>query len=273
MVGEPSNLELIYATRDISSRRWALTSISPMSGFLAVRRSGKSWKGKAAHSSTPDLGENALVKGLTDIFKRGYGVISMEAGTDSNRIPDVCKAEMIQQQTPATRSLFDFFRALDEVGRDLKKRRDTRFSPAYSTLSLNRALMVEGELQLTFDVRILPDLDAEKLKQKLVRLAESHSFRIIDISYDQPLRGSRNSRFIQAASRALKACGVDVVKKTKASSTEAALYNHFGAEAIVFGPGLSIGNVHRPNEYNSLSQMETATQFYTNLLKVPSGEL
>jgi acetylornithine deacetylase/succinyl-diaminopimelate desuccinylase-like protein len=87
-----------------------------------------------------------------------------------------------------------------------------------------------------------------------------------------PLKGRKNSAFIQAASRALKSCGVPAVKKTKASSTEAALYNYHGAEAIVFGPGLSIGNVHRPNEYNSLRQMCVATQFYTRLLQSAEGD-
>ena len=71
---------------------------------------------------------------------------------------------------------------------------------------------------------------------------------------------------MQMTGAALKRCGVKVAKKTKASSTEAAIYQHYGAEAIVFGPGRSQGNVHRPNEFNSLSQLEIATRVYTHLL-------
>jgi acetylornithine deacetylase/succinyl-diaminopimelate desuccinylase-like protein len=64
---------------------------------------------------------------------------------------------------------------------------------------------------------------------------------------------------------------VKAIKKTKASSTEAAIYQQNGAEAIVFGPGISIGNVHRPNEFNSLEQISLATEFYTKMLQLPVG--
>ncbi|NDD05627.1 MAG: M20/M25/M40 family metallo-hydrolase, partial [Proteobacteria bacterium] len=74
-------------------------------------------------------------------------------------------------------------------------------------------------------------------------------------------------------SQSLKQCGVKPVLKTKATSTEAAIYQANGASAIVFGPGISVGNAHRPNEYNSLKQMEVATKFYSTLLKTQGGTL
>jgi succinyl-diaminopimelate desuccinylase len=271
MVGEPSNLELIYAHKGHLIATVGIDLDVKNVRFLEKPQS-KIWKGKAAHSSTPELGDNALMKGLTDVFKRGYGIISLNAGTGTNSVPDRCEAEVVLQQTPATRQLFALVRALEEIARDLKKRRDTRFSPPHSTLSLNLCRTVDGELRLSFDCRSLPDVDTERLKKKLIQSAEGHGFRLIELSYDEPLRGRKNSAFILAAAKALKACGADVVKKTKASSTEAALYNHHGAEAIVFGPGLSVGNVHRPNEYNSLHQMSIATKFYTHLLQMPEGE-
>ncbi|MFM8314775.1 MAG: M20/M25/M40 family metallo-hydrolase, partial [Deltaproteobacteria bacterium] len=86
-----------------------------------------------------------------------------------------------------------------------------------------------------------------------------------------PMKGNKNGGFISQAAKSLKTCGVKPIKKTKASSTEAAIYQQNGAEAIVFGPGISIGNVHRPNEYNSLDQLAIATQFYTQMLRLPAG--
>ena len=84
---------------------------------------------------------------------------------------------------------------------------------------------------------------------------------------DPALRGQKNGRFITHAARTLKTCGIKPALKTKATSTEAAVYQTYGASAIVFGPGISVGNAHRPNEYNSVKQIETATRFYTALLR------
>ena len=272
LVGEPSNLELIYAHKG-----HLITTVAVELGIkasqLKEKPAVKRWKGKAAHSSTPDLGDNAIRKGLTDIFKRGYGIVRLTGGTDSNRIPDACEAEVISRQTEGTKKLFAFIRSFDELARDLKKRRDTRFSPAISTLSLNQVETVDGEIRLTFDLRSLPDVDTVRFRERMARAFADVGCRVIQSSQDEALRGNKNGRFMQAASKALSACGVNVVKKTKASSTEAALYNQHGAEAIVFGAGLSVGNVHRPNEYNSLRQMGVATQFYTRLLKTPVEEL
>ncbi len=77
---------------------------------------------------------------------------------------------------------------------------------------------------------------------------------------------------MRQAAKALKECKLPVIRKTKASCTEAALYNESGAEAIVFGPGISVGNVHRPNEHNSLRQMSAATRFYHAMLSMGPRE-
>lgn len=270
LVGEPSNLELIYAHKG-----HLICTLGIDLGLGGVAPSAiveKQWKGKAAHSSTPDLGDNALRKGLNDIFKRGLGIVSLAGGSDTNRVPERCEARLVQGLTAGTKNVFKVTRALDELAKDLKKRRDARFSPAVITLSMNKAVTIDGELHLSFDIRTLPDTNPEKLKAKVLTLAEETGCRIVDFSQDPPLRGKKNSRFMEAAARSLKASGVKkVIRKTKASSTEAAVYNQFGAEAIIFGPGISIGNVHRPNEHNSLKQLQVATRFYSTVLQTEGG--
>ena len=54
---------------------------------------------------------------------------------------------------------------------------------------------------------------------------------------------------------------------TKPTCTEAAVYSQLGIDTIVFGPGVSEGNVHRPNEQNSLRQCEKAITFYTRMIE------
>lgn len=267
LVGEPSNLELIYAHKG----HLIFTFLVDLKGTPAGAKLKKVWKGKSAHSSTPELGDNALRKGLTDIFKRGYGILSLQAGIDSNKVPDLCEADVIVEKTEGTKKLFALITEMDELERELKKRRDTRFSPSSMSLSLNRAVTRNGELQLTFDIRTLPDTNSVRLKERLESIGKKTGCNLISLSIDEALRGQKNGKLMVQSAQALKEIGVKVVKKTKASSTEAALYQAHGAEAIVFGPGLSVGNVHRPNEYNSLRQISLATRFYSTLLKMQSG--
>lgn len=263
LIGEPSNLELIYAHKGhmvfTAAIKWACPK-----GEQTLK---KSWKGKSAHSSTPDLGQNAIQKGLNDILKRGFGIESLTGGSGSNKVPDSCEATLIGRKTPSTETLFAVLRQLDELSRDLKKRRDTRFSPSYPTLSLNLAKTTESAVELTFDIRVLPDINTVKLEEKVRLLEKLPGVKITALTVDEPLKGQKNGRLMTLAADALKTAGVKVVRKTKASSTEAALYQKFGAEAIVFGPGISIGNVHRPNEYNSFRQITQATRFYLGMLR------
>lgn len=269
LVGEPSNLELIYAHKGHVILTFSIPFAPPKGG----ERTQKSWRGKSAHSATPDLGENAIVKALTDIRKRGYALAQLEGGSGSNKIPDRCEATMLAGPSEGTNRVFRILEKLDDIGRELRKRRDTRFSPPITTQSLN-LVRTEGEsLHFTMDLRTLPDVDMEKLVGRLTRAVESEKGKIVSVVLDPPLKGNRNGRFIQAAEKALKAAGIAPVKKTKATSTEASLYNLHGAEAIVFGPGISTGNVHRPNEHNSLRQMQIATRFYANMIQTPAGEL
>lgn len=268
LVGEPSNLELIYAHKG----HVVCTVSVPLPAAAEIGRE-RSWRGRAVHSSTPELGRNALVKGLTEIFKRGYGITRLEAGADANKVPDLCRAWLFERPNEATRAVFALTELLETTAKDLKRRRDSRFSPATSTVSLNRAQSRDGKLFLTFDVRTLPDVDQERFKARLVPGLERCGVTIESLTMDPPLKGRRESPFLRELADALKAAGVKKVSRaTKASSTEAAVYNRAGAEAVVFGPGISIGNVHRPNEYNLISHLEVATRFYTAMLRSPVGK-
>jgi succinyl-diaminopimelate desuccinylase len=270
LVGEPSNLELIYAHKGHLIFTVAVPLLLDRQQSQVTK---KRWKGVSAHSSTPDLGDNALVKGLTDIFKRGYGITHLASGTNFNKIPDSCEASVVADQNETTRMIFKLIQFLDDLRHDFKSRKDPRFSPSTSCLSLNQAITHSEHIEFVFDVRTLPDVNHERLEKKVREGIAKFGAKVTHVTSDASLRGQKNSRFLVQASRTLKACGVKPVLKTKATSTEAAIYQAHGASAIVFGPGISVGNAHRPNEYNSFKQMEIATRFYTQFLKTPWVEV
>ncbi|MBI4405940.1 MAG: M20/M25/M40 family metallo-hydrolase [Deltaproteobacteria bacterium] len=263
LVGGPSNLALIYAHKG----HLVCTVSLELDQAPHAKRMTKRWQGRAAHSATPQLGVNALQKGLFEIYKRGYGVESLAAGLDVNRIPDECEAALVSHQTNATKKLFQVTGFLDEQMKAFKLRKDNRFTPPYSTLSLNRARTVENKLELTFEVRTLPDLDMQTVETKFRAAMERLQVKIVGMVANGPLRASRKGRLLEAATEALKSCGIKALHETKSTSTGAALYSQQGAEALVFGPGASVGNIHRPNEFNSIRQLDAATRFYAALIK------
>jgi len=268
VIGEPSNLAIIYAHKGHLIADVAID-------FSDTKPQGSSrqmtWKGESAHSSTPQLGDNALMKALHMISKRHWGVLSFTGGTGSNLIPDQCQAELSSDQAASTKILIRFYQWLTQTTSELSKQRDRRFKPSHPTLSLNQARMQKNELILTFDSRLLPDTDSDALVIRWQKQLKELGLKVKSMTVDPPLKGSRQGSLIRFAESSLRPLKVKPVLETKASSTEAAIYHKSGAEAIVFGPGISIGNVHRPNEYMVKQHLTIATHFYKNLLQQDIG--
>ena len=70
----------------------------------------------------------------------------------------------------------------------------------------------------------------------------------------------------QAAMRASRRLKLDPRLQTKATNTEAAAFAGL-AEAIVFGPGPSVGNAHCPNEHTLVPQLFKAIDWYEALIR------
>ncbi len=267
LVGEPSNLELIYAHKGHIICTLSLP-LEKMSGTP----SKNSWRGKAAHSSTPHLGENALHKALVEISTKGWGIHSLHAGIGTNTVPDHCEAEISHRCSLRSRNIQLLFAELNKLAIEIKRSKDKRFTPDHNTLSLNLARSRGDRLELSFDIRTLPTARSNELKKKIEAIARKVGAKPCNLSIDLSLQGGKKGLFLKAAAKQLTACNIKPILNTKASSTEAAIYGSEGAEAIVFGPGVSIGNVHRPNEHNLLSHLEIATRFYTRMLQAPLRE-
>ena len=77
-----------------------------------------------------------------------------------------------------------------------------------------------------------------------------------------PLATPRDSRLVEALAGAQVAAGLGRRLGTKATCTEAGLLSEAGLEAVVFGPGPSVGNVHKPNEHTRISELELARDVY-----------
>ena len=85
----------------------------------------------------------------------------------------------------------------------------------------------------------------------------------------------RNPAFFTPYDAAILTTGLDVLARVglpletaaKAGCTEAGLYGEQGIPALVYGAGVAGGNIHAPNEWASLSQLERSVDFYAGLIE------
>jgi acetylornithine deacetylase/succinyl-diaminopimelate desuccinylase-like protein len=165
----------------------------------------------------------------------------------------------------------DHFRKLSN---QLSKVKDDSYLPPHSTINFSQLRRTLSGMDLYFDMRMLPDQSTEVIETEIIK-----DIRAIAVDYPHmnivPGRSRQNPSlnmtqdhdFVRLCRDALITAGRPVNFDKKSTSTEAAQYFHAGFEAVAFGPGVSMGNSHSPNEYNILEQLDQATLFYEKLIE------
>ncbi|HTO06641.1 MAG TPA: M20/M25/M40 family metallo-hydrolase [Myxococcota bacterium] len=274
LVGEPSQLAVVHAHKGYAVYE-ARVRLERLDG-ARLWSAREEVRGAAAHSSDPALGKNAVL-GALELLERTQapGIGALAGGGALNVVPDRCEIELAVRDSSGARAagpvwsaapLLRFLTAWRELQAGAARRSDSRFSPAHSVASLGRVAL-DGDCALFgCDVRPIPGDDAAALVAPLARAAELRAVRAnpaLATAADAPL-----VRELQAAQRA---AGLAPRVETKATCTEAGLLAAAGLEAVVLGPGRSIGNVHKPNEHTSLAQLHQAVSLYRAALARLAG--
>jgi acetylornithine deacetylase/succinyl-diaminopimelate desuccinylase-like protein len=269
LVGEPSELAIVHAHKGYAVYE-ARVRLEALLQPGALRASSQVVRGAAAHSSAPGLGHNAVSAALELLEKSGaLGVTALAGGGAVNVVPDRCEigfvhdggraAEIVETLGSiwSAKPLLGFLAAWRALEAELETRSDSRFSPAHSVASLGRVVLEDGCAVFTFDVRPIPGDGAAALVAPLARAAELRCMRT-----NPALATPRDSDLVRALEAAQRAAGLPARIETKATCTEAGILAAAGLEAIVLGPGTSVGNVHKPNEHTRVSQLHQAVTLY-----------
>ncbi|HEY2029789.1 MAG TPA: M20/M25/M40 family metallo-hydrolase [Myxococcales bacterium] len=295
LCGEPSELQVISAHKGYCVVRCTLTDrkarkVSSAGPGVEVMR----FQGKAAHSSTPHLGVNAISKALRYLNSSGAPVLAIRGGTSSNVVPASCSVEVPAPRekgepqpdevkfTPARELEPNLWRALatasalEELWQHLLPRdRDTRFDPPGAVGGLNVIDSADGAVSLQLDARLLPSHDPDQLIESFGREAKAWVARLGQGEIELRVETLRNaggmapqegSKLVSSAQKVLRAHGRDATPRAKPTSTEGGIFARAGCEAIVFGPGVSTGNAHSANERIEMAQLDAACDLYEALL-------
>jgi succinyl-diaminopimelate desuccinylase len=262
LVGEPTELACVIAHKGYAAARARV--FLPSAANETPRPAERiAFTGRSAHSSTPRLGQNAIETCLERLAADDVrGVRAIAGGGARNQVPDACVLEFNGEGAFDHRPLIEFHRAWRGWLPTLATPSDDRFDPPTTVGSLNLVSLENAEAVFTFDLRPLPGIDPDRLLHPLRRVA-----RVEVIHTDPPLSTPRDSPLVQAVLRAQEALGLPARTATKAACTEAGVLAAHGVETVVLGAGRATGNIHRPNEHTSLSQLAAARDLYAKVIR------
>ncbi len=285
IIGEPSELQIVYAnngygvcTFDIPFLDEELSFIKDHQAVYSATTQEKIFHGKAVHSSTPHLGENAILKMIEYISKlpEGIGLLVAKGGTVANTVPSYAQIEidpgfiLPSEHVGSGMRLVKLVRELQRLEREFLNFENPAFSPPTPTLNIGVLNTTETCLKLTVSFRVTPQITPEQIEtwwQRLGGFAEKNGCLFTADRMTNSAMTPLDSELITGAVEISKKLKLPESPITKASGTECSIYRPLGVECMVIGPGVSIGNSHTANEYNILSQLDLASEFYSEAVK------
>lgn len=173
------------------------TSLRIVKAHKGVYRFQVTTRGKAAHSSTPEKGENAILAMLPILADiREYGsLLAQESDLE------------LGSATLAITQL-------------------------HGGSSVN---IIPDECTMGVDIRLLPGMAPEVIKKEILELVAKRG-AVTEIFQGQPLHTSMENRLVKAFQAAVSAAGSSPKPVTAAYATDCAKMNHKGP-CIIWGPG------------------------------------
>src|SRR6266436_5177937 len=266
LCGEPSELRIISAHKGYAVVRCTIRDRKAR----PVNSEGPGieqlqFAGTAAHSSTPHLGDNAILKALGWVKSSGSAVVAAKGGSGTNVVPASCTVEVPAprekgQPEPQETTFLpprppqpNLWRALATASaleelwqRMLPAGSDPRFDPPGAVGGLNVLGSADGAVSIQLDARLLPGHDPDALveafkAQALAWVAQLGQGELeLEISVERNASGMSlpgDSPLVKSAGAVLARHGLDPAPRAKPTSTEAGVFARAGCEAIVIGQG------------------------------------
>ena len=282
IISEPSNLQIINAAKGFATveiripfSQEELDLREAHSRSSAASSQSKVFSGKATHSSTPHLGENAAVKMFEYLSSLSDEtlILDMEAGSRFNMVPHQASVEITTEpklKNGILQKLNKIYQLVQNVENDMKQHLDDDFTPNHSTLSIGVVRLYEDYILVGGSCRIVPSVGQDVYEKWIKMFYDScekigAEFHLQD--YKRPFRLSSKSILVKSAQNEMEKLGVASECRTMASTNEASLFARPGIECICIGIGEREENIHTPTEKVSLHQIEIAINFYEKMIE------
>lgn len=279
LVGEPTGLRLVNAAQGFVNVEILLPFSEDESRYRrehdlreSTSTQSRLFHGRAAHSSTPHLGESAVAKMLEFLQQLPDGVVVMEidGGQSSNTVPShaFLELEAATVKSPVAPKIRALHRRLQELEREFAGHRDPEFTPGTPTLNVGLIRTHDDHVQFLGSCRLPPSVTQNVYEGWMNALGEfcrsiGAVFRVND--YKKPFRTPANSMLVKGCSDELRAMDLDARVTTQSSANEASLFSRTGVECVCFGPGVRGGNVQDENV--AIEDLKQAVEFYRRVIE------
>jgi acetylornithine deacetylase/succinyl-diaminopimelate desuccinylase-like protein len=296
-IGEPSRLQVIIAHKGLIVFELELDIAAHHSSLQRLPCYDVIFEGRAAHSSTPALGINAIQLALESLARRpDLHVVSINGGDAVNKVPARCVVTIGGEPEPAFEkaarveprhdrvaefvpgaafSLLSAFLGRLSVFADRAGRAEPDYAPPTLTFNPGVIRSSRRSISLEFEFRPPPSLPLDEIRQgvaEAVRMLSSlypdQKIGLAERRANPAFRSVVTDETVELAMAALAAADLPLETGVKAGCTEAGIYASAGIKPVVFGPGPSTGVIHAPNEYNLVYEVEGAVRFYRELLRL-----
>lgn len=281
LIGEPSNLGLITAGKGFANVEILIPFEDDEKKFRiehnlseGTSTQSKLFHGRAAHSSTPQLGESAINKLFDYLLQLPEDLVVMEidGGVNFNTVPSQAFLEVDPVsgfRFPMAKKLGHVFRAVLRLEEIFLQYRDPLFTPESPTLNIGIVRTSEDDVVLSGTCRMSPSISTAVYESWMLRLhtvceSVGATFRVQD--YKKPYQIETGSEFVRIAQEELRVMGLPDALQTQASTNESSLFSRIGIECISFGAGDPEGNIHTPSEHVSIDDLKRSIEFYKRLL-------
>jgi succinyl-diaminopimelate desuccinylase len=282
LISEPSDLHLITAAKGFASveiripfSEQEMTYRQEHNLRESTSTQSKLFRGNAAHSSTPHLGESAIVKLLEymTMLPDSVNIMEIDGGINFNTVPSHAFLEIdmdSQFENPIGKRLANIYRALKTLELDFLDYKDNDFYPSTPTLNIGLIRTNEDDVQILGTCRLPPVITHEIYEGWMDRLRHACEvngavFRVND--YKKPFRTEATSILAKGCLDELRSLGLSDKPITQASTNEASIFSRTGVECVCFGPGKREGNVHTPQENVAIADLEMAVKFYKKIIE------
>ena len=200
-------------------------------------------RGRSAHGSRPELGDNAILR--------------------AGRLLEFLRQEIMPYYDGIQNPLYE---------------RGCTFSPTMIGGG-TKSNIIPDSCSITCDMRLLPEAGSfeDNIRMIVEKAEEALGFKV-EIGYAYaayPLKSALDGRFVSSVREAVSACGVNASPLTVAYGTDAGCLSHKGYDCVVLGPG-DIKLAHSAVEYVPIAEVHKAVDIYVEAarrfsLKVNNG--
>jgi acetylornithine deacetylase/succinyl-diaminopimelate desuccinylase-like protein len=236
--------------------------------------------GRAAHSSTPHLGINAIDLALDAAAGEARPITAIRGGSGPNTVPAECDVTLggegrdLRSHLSSARAIRELWHRLVH---ELQPIRDDRFAPPEA---VSNATVIEGEsgwIRMILDARLLPEHDPERLLSHFISeagvlVSSGLSFDVEVLRRATGMSIDADAPIVRMAGEVLSSMGLDPTPVAKPTSTEGGVFARAGVPVLVFGPSPTTGNAHTPNEQALLGEVARAIDVYEALTLRFCGE-